>query len=54
MQIKREWKCHVWWCTPVIPALRRLKQENIEFEDILGYTKTFVKRQTPKRKKRVE
>jgi hypothetical protein len=22
----------VWWCAPVIPALRRLKQEDYEFE----------------------
>jgi hypothetical protein len=21
----------VWWCTPVIPAFRRLKQEDLEF-----------------------
>jgi hypothetical protein len=21
----------IWWCTPVIPALRRLRQEDLEF-----------------------
>jgi hypothetical protein len=27
----------VWWVTPVIPALRRLRQEDPEFESSLGY-----------------
>jgi hypothetical protein len=27
-----------WWCTPVIPALRRLRQEDHEFEASLDYT----------------
>jgi hypothetical protein len=27
----------VWWCTSVIPALRRQKQEDVEFEVILDY-----------------
>jgi hypothetical protein len=27
----------VWCYTPIIPALRRLKQENFEFEVSLGY-----------------
>jgi hypothetical protein len=26
-----------WWCMPVIPALERLKQEDLEFEASLGY-----------------
>jgi hypothetical protein len=26
----------MWWCTPVIPALRRLRQEDQEFEASLG------------------
>jgi hypothetical protein len=28
----------VWWSTPVIPALGRLRQGDLEFEDSLGYT----------------
>jgi hypothetical protein len=28
----------VWWCTPVIPALGRLRQENYKFKVSLGYT----------------
>jgi hypothetical protein len=28
----------VWWCVPVIPALRRLRQKNCEFEASLDYT----------------
>lgn len=27
-----------WWCVSVIPAIRRLKQEDDEIEDDLGYT----------------
>jgi hypothetical protein len=27
----------VWWCTPVIPALGRLRQEYQEFEASLSY-----------------
>jgi hypothetical protein len=27
----------VWWCTTVIPALRRLRQEDYTFEASLGY-----------------
>jgi hypothetical protein len=27
----------VWWCRPVIPALRSLRQENCEFESSLSY-----------------
>jgi hypothetical protein len=29
-----EW---VWWCTPVIPALRRLRQDAHEIEASLGF-----------------
>jgi hypothetical protein len=31
----------VWWYTPVIPALRRLRQEDLEFEASLGYVSEF-------------
>jgi hypothetical protein len=27
----------VWWCTPLIPALERLRQKNLEFQASLGY-----------------
>jgi hypothetical protein len=27
----------VWWYTPVIPAVGRLQQEDLEFEGSLGY-----------------
>jgi hypothetical protein len=27
----------VWWCPPVIPALRRLKKEGNKFKTSLGY-----------------
>jgi hypothetical protein len=41
----------VWWCTPVIPALRRQRQQNCEFEASLGlYRETCLK----KRKKEKE
>jgi hypothetical protein len=26
-----------WWYTPVIPVLRRLRQENYEFHSSMGY-----------------
>jgi hypothetical protein len=29
----------MWCCTPVIPVLTRLRQENYELETSLGYTK---------------
>jgi hypothetical protein len=31
-------KTLAWWCTPVIPALRRLRWKDREFEASLGYT----------------
>jgi hypothetical protein len=33
--------CRVWWHMPVISALRRLKQEDQEFEVSLGYIERF-------------
>jgi hypothetical protein len=30
-------KSQVLWCIPVIPVLRRLRQEELEFEASLGY-----------------
>jgi hypothetical protein len=33
-----------WWCTPVIPALRRLRQEDHEFKASLGYITTKKKK----------
>lgn len=30
-------KSHSWWCTPVIPALRKLRQMDHKCEVILGY-----------------
>jgi hypothetical protein len=29
--------CLAWWCTPVMLALRRLRQEDHEFKASLGY-----------------
>lgn len=28
----------MWWCTPLIPASRMLKEEHLEFQTSLGYT----------------
>jgi hypothetical protein len=28
----------VWWCTPAIPTLERLTEEDHEFKASLGYT----------------
>jgi hypothetical protein len=34
-EVYRQWG--VWWCTPVIPALGKLRQEDHEFEASLDY-----------------
>jgi hypothetical protein len=34
MILKLEWLA--WWCTPAIPALRRLRPEDRELQDSLG------------------
>jgi hypothetical protein len=36
-QLKFAHKGQAYWCTPVIPALRRLRQEDCEFWASLGY-----------------
>jgi hypothetical protein len=36
MQIK--FVIWAWWCVPVIPALRRLRHEDLEFKASWGYT----------------
>jgi hypothetical protein len=39
-------------CTPVIPAFRRLRQENCEFEVSLGYiVRPYLKQRSKKAKK---
>jgi hypothetical protein len=40
------------WFTPVIPGLRRLRQENHEFQASLGYiVRACVKKQKPERER---
>jgi hypothetical protein len=29
----KELRIQVWWCMPIIPALRRLRQEDFQFKD---------------------
>jgi hypothetical protein len=36
--IKIPARCGVWWDTPVVTALGRLRQENLEFKDNLWAT----------------
>jgi hypothetical protein len=31
-------RSRVWHCTPIIPALRKVRQEDCEFKASLGYT----------------
>jgi hypothetical protein len=31
------WDDQAWWYSPIIPALRRLRQENLKFKTRLGY-----------------
>jgi hypothetical protein len=38
--IRREKICQAWWYMSVIPALRRWRQEDCEFEACLGYIAT--------------
>jgi hypothetical protein len=33
---KEQQESRVWWCAPIIPALKRLRQEDREFQVILG------------------
>jgi hypothetical protein len=43
---RRKVSSWMWWCLSVIPALRRLRQENCEFEGSLGYiTKLYLQKQ---------
>jgi hypothetical protein len=37
LQIKNTSLKRAWWCTTVIPALGRLRQEDLEFKASLGY-----------------
>jgi hypothetical protein len=47
--IKYKNSCWVWWYTPVIPALGRIRQENHEFEGSLVYTVRPCLKKTTKR-----
>jgi hypothetical protein len=51
MQKRREWKNQVWWSTPVIPALRRLRQEDWMLAASLGYIVRPVSKQTHEKAK---
>jgi hypothetical protein len=45
------WNCQTWWYTPIIPELRRLRQENCEIESSLGYlVRPCLKKQINKTK----
>jgi hypothetical protein len=46
----------MWWCILVIPALRRLRQEDCEFEDSLGYNRDPVSNnnKNPQKQKKKE
>jgi hypothetical protein len=33
---------HTWWCIPIIPTLRRLIQEDQEFETSLEYIRDHI------------
>jgi hypothetical protein len=42
----------VWWCTPVFPALGRLRQDDHEFETTLDYVaRPCLKKKKKKMKK---
>jgi hypothetical protein len=45
----------VQWYTPIIPALKRLKQENHEFKDNIGYiVRHCLKKKKGKKEKKKE
>jgi hypothetical protein len=45
----------VWWYTSIIPAVRRLRQEDLEFKASLGYTaKPCLKKENKKKRKEKE
>jgi hypothetical protein len=41
---------HVWWCTPVIPAFGRLRQEDHEFKASLGHIARLCLKKKDKKK----
>jgi hypothetical protein len=47
----QKWSCPVWWCIPTIPALKRLRQEDCEFQTRLGYLARLCLKQTNKKSK---
>jgi hypothetical protein len=49
---KTEPECWVWWYTPVIPALEKLRQEDLKFEVSLGYIVISCLKKKKKRKKK--
>jgi hypothetical protein len=56
---KRRKKNHkyssVWWCTPIIPALGKLRQENLEFEvQYRLYNKTLSGKKRERKRGREE
>jgi hypothetical protein len=37
-----------WWYTPIIPALKRLRQKDHEFQPSLGYRNKILSQKTSK------
>lgn len=48
LKIKTKTALH-WWCMPIVPGLRRIRQQDHKFESQPGlYSKTCLKKQTTK------
>jgi hypothetical protein len=48
---RKKWN-QTWWCTPVIPALESLRQENGDFEASVGYREGPCSREESKKRNR--
>jgi hypothetical protein len=44
--LRKKTESQVWWCMPVIPELRKLRGEDVEFKASLSYTVRILFQET--------